>query len=273
MKRRTFIQSASIIAALSGTDLVHAKQLSPEKRKTYVLVHGTWHGGWVWQEVAQHLRDAGHIVYCPTLTGCGERKHLASPDVGAETHITDITSLIEYEELNKVILVGHSFSGIIITGVADRVKERIQHIVFFDALVPTTNPMTIAPRTPDGNFSERWLKKRAKFIDGYLMDFWEEYPIDMLVPKSAVKERERLTRLITPHPARAWEDQITLNNGGWENLPRTYIHCVGQTYLKSSENMVGPARKSDWAFIELDIPRNGMMTHAKLIAKIFANMT
>ena len=76
---------------------------------TYVLVHGTWHGGWVWQDVADRLRAGGHRVYTPTCTGCGERLHLTNPDVGLETHITDITQVIEFEDLDEVILVGLSF--------------------------------------------------------------------------------------------------------------------------------------------------------------------
>lgn len=270
MKRRVFIQVASALAASAAFSL-NADQ--PESKKTFVLVHGTWHGGWVWKDVAQYLRDEGHLVYCPTLTGCGERKHLASPDVGAETHITDITNLIEYEELDNVILIGHSYSGITITGVADRIKERLKRIVFFDALVPATNPITAIPRTPDGKLPERWVAKKEKFVDGYMMNFWTDYPMEMLVPESAIAERERLERLITLHPARTWEDEVTLHNGGWRDMPRSYIHCVGQTYLKSSERMVAPAREAGWDFMELDIPRDGMLTHPKLVAKTFAKMT
>ena len=98
-----------------------------------VLVHGTWHGGWVWRDVRHRLRSLGHTVVTSTCTGCGERAHLANADVGLDTHITDITNVIRYEELNNIVLVGHSFSGLTITGVADRLQERIRRIVFFDA--------------------------------------------------------------------------------------------------------------------------------------------
>ena len=234
---------------------------------TYVLVHGTWHGGWVWQDVADRLRARGHHVYTPTCTGCGERLHLSNPDVGLETHITDITQVIEFEELDKVILVGHSFSGITITGVADRCRERIDRIVFFDALVPREGRMSGVPRDPEtGDFPDWWKAREAHFVDGYQMDLWQDYPMEMLVPDTYPEVTAKLKRLITPHPAKQWTDELVLERGGWEGLKPTYIHCVGQTYRKSSDLMVGPARGPDWTFIELDIPRDGMLTHPELVA-------
>src|SRR6266704_2926101 len=97
---------------------------------TYVLVHGGSHGGWCYQRVARLLRSAGHDVYAPTLTGVGERAHLLGPDVDLETHITDVVQLLRYEDLNDVILVGHSYGGMVITGVADRALDRVGHLVY-----------------------------------------------------------------------------------------------------------------------------------------------
>ena len=102
----------------------------------FVLVHGTTAGGWVWKDIAQPLRDAGHDVYTPTLTGLGERVHLATREVGLDTHITDIVNVLRFEELRDVVLVGHSYAGMVITGVADREPARIRELVYFDALVP-----------------------------------------------------------------------------------------------------------------------------------------
>lgn len=236
-------------------------------RSTYVLVHGTWHGGWVWQEVADRLRAAGHRVYTPTCTGCGERSHLAGPEVGLDTHITDIMQVLECEDLDNVILVGHSFSGTTITGVADRLRERIQRIVFFDALVPREGRMSGVPRDPEtGNFPKWWKEREKQFIDGYQMDLWQDYPMEMLVPDTFPEVAAKLRRLITPHPAKQWTDELVLADGGWQGLNPTYIHCVGQAYRKSSDLMVGPARGPDWKFIELDIPRAGMLTHPTLVA-------
>ena len=240
---------------------------------TFVLVHGTWHGGWVWQDVANNLRALGHRVYTPTCTGCGERLHLTGPDVGLDTHITDIAQVLEFEDLDNVILVGHSFSGTTITGVADRCRERVGRIVFFDALVPREGRMSGVPRDPEtGDFPGWWKARKKHFIDGYQMNLWQDYPMEMLVPDSYPDVAAKLTRLITPHPAKQWTDELVLERGGWEGLKPTYIHCVGQTYRKSSDLMVGPARGPDWTFIELDIPRDGMLTHPELVSNTLSGL-
>jgi len=103
---------------------------------TYVLVHGGWDGGWAWRGVARELQAAGHEVFRPTLTGSGERVHLASRDVDLETHVQDIVDLLRYEDLHDVILVGISYAGMVITGVAERTPERIGHLIYLDAWVP-----------------------------------------------------------------------------------------------------------------------------------------
>ena len=240
---------------------------------TFVLVHGTWHGGWVWQDVANRLRAMGHRVYTPTCTGCGERLHLTGPDVGLETHITDIAQVLEFEDLDNIVLVGHSFSGITITGVADRYRERINRIVFFDALVPREGRMSGVPRDPDtGDFPDWWKAREQHFIDGYQMDLWQDYPMEMLVPGTYPEVSAKLRRLITPHPAKQWTDELVLEHSGWEGLNPTYIHCVGQTYRQSSDLMVGPARGADWTFIELDVPRDGMLTHPDLVSNTLSGL-
>ena len=99
---------------------------------TYALVGGGWLGGWCWRRVARRLREEGHEVYPVTLTGLGERVHLASPQVDLETHITDVVNLIEFEDLHDVVLLGHSYANLVVTGVADRVPERISQLVYLD---------------------------------------------------------------------------------------------------------------------------------------------
>src|SRR5919112_2030238 len=99
----------------------------------YVLVGGTWLGGWCWQQVARRLRDNGHDAYPLTLTGLGERVHLASPEVDLETHITDVVNLVEFEDLHNIVLLGHSYAAIVVTGVVDRILERISEVVYLDA--------------------------------------------------------------------------------------------------------------------------------------------
>jgi len=102
----------------------------------FVLVHGAWHGGWCWRETAQALRAAGHTVFTPTHTGVGERFHQSGENITLETHIRDVCGCIEWEELQDVILVGHSYGGMVITGVADRMSDKVRSLVYLDAFVP-----------------------------------------------------------------------------------------------------------------------------------------
>ena len=102
----------------------------------YVLVHGAWGGSFGWRKVRPLLQQAGHDVFTPSLTGLGERAHLATPEVNLTTHIQDVCNAIWYEDLSDIILVGHSYGGMVVTGVADRMPERIQHLVYLDAFLP-----------------------------------------------------------------------------------------------------------------------------------------
>jgi pimeloyl-ACP methyl ester carboxylesterase len=103
---------------------------------TFVLVHGAWHGSWCWKRVRAALLARGHHVFTPTLTGVGERSHLLSPHVNLKTHIEDVVNLIRWEELSDVVLCGHSYGGCVITGVADRLPNRIGAMVYLDAFTP-----------------------------------------------------------------------------------------------------------------------------------------
>jgi pimeloyl-ACP methyl ester carboxylesterase len=110
--------------------------MNDAQTRTFVLVHGAWRGGWLWKRVRDKLGAAGHRVFTPTLTGLGERSHLLSRDVGLETHIADIVNLLAWEELHDIVLVGHSYSGIVVRHVADRMPDRIRSLVYLDAFVP-----------------------------------------------------------------------------------------------------------------------------------------
>jgi len=115
--------------------------------KTFVLVHGSWHGGWCWRRVADLLEKQGHKVYAPTLTGLGERSHLMSALITLDTHITDIANVIRWENLDNVVLVGHSYAGFVVSGVAERVLPAIGSIVFVDAFLPD-NGQRVVDLTP-----------------------------------------------------------------------------------------------------------------------------
>jgi pimeloyl-ACP methyl ester carboxylesterase len=116
---------------------------------TYVLVHGAWHGGWCWNRVAPLLREHGHDVYTPTLTGLGERVHLATPEINLSTHVMDVVNVIEFEDLRNVILMGHSYGGQVVTGVAGAIPERIGQLAYLDAFVPENGRALVDLMGPD----------------------------------------------------------------------------------------------------------------------------
>jgi pimeloyl-ACP methyl ester carboxylesterase len=126
-----------------------------ERPATFLLVHGAWHGGWCWKKVAPLLRAAGHEVFTPTLTGLGERTHLLTPQVGLDTHIEDVVAVLEYQDLAGVVLVGHSYAGMVIAGVAQRAATRLAGLVYLDAFLPedgkaVSDYMTLVPARDDG---------------------------------------------------------------------------------------------------------------------------
>ena len=108
---------------------------SEAARHTFVLIHGAWHGGWCWRRVTDLLAARGHEAFAPTLTGVGERAHLLSPAVGLDTHVTDIVNVFEFENIHNAVLVGHSYAGMVVTGVAERLPGRIKSIVYLDAFL------------------------------------------------------------------------------------------------------------------------------------------
>jgi pimeloyl-ACP methyl ester carboxylesterase len=157
--RRRFL--AGTIAAGTAAALPTPRSLGQAKRSPVVLVHGAWHGGWCWRRVADRLRASGRYVVAPTLSGLGERSHLASERISLTTHIDDVVNEIKWKDLDHVVLVGHSYGGFVITGVAERIRERIAAILYLDAFIPMdgqsmsvlrnsgapplTGPMTPAP--------------------------------------------------------------------------------------------------------------------------------
>jgi len=259
--------SGAAVAAAAGSVGVSAR---PSQSATYVLVHGTWLGGWIWADVAERLRAAGHRVLTPTLTGVGERHHLTSPNVGLDTHIADVVNVIDFEELRDVILIGHSFSGVAVTGVADARRDRIRHIAFFDAVIPHAGRMTAVETNADGTQTAAFRRRRASFVDGYRMDFLADYPMRMLVDDTLPELQASVRRRLTTHPAKAWTDRLKLSHGGWEGLPRTCFRTTRQAFAPSSDKMWGPATGPGWSMVDVACGRMGMMTDPAVVADAFA---
>jgi pimeloyl-ACP methyl ester carboxylesterase len=190
--------------------------------KKFVLVHGAWHGGWCWSRVVRALRATAADIFAPTLTGLGERAHLASPDVGLETHIQDVLGVLECEDLSDVILVGHSYAGIVVTAVADRAPQRIARLVYLDAVVPRDGECMYdrAPAQIKAHFEEHartggegW-RVPVSAASAQFLGLKEEDDVRWVMPK------------LTPHPIRTFREAVRLSPG-FPQMPRTYLNCIG----------------------------------------------
>jgi pimeloyl-ACP methyl ester carboxylesterase len=185
---------------------------------TFVIVHGAWGGGFSWNKiVAPLLRAKGHTVFTPTLTGLGERSHLASPDVSLDTHIQDVVNVLFYEDLKDVIFAGHSYGGAVITGVADRVPERINHLVYLDAAIPRDGESMAGSQSPERRAA--MLERIEKEGEGWRL------PPGPMSPDDPKDVQEWAGPRRTPQPAKTFTQPIRLTRGETA-LPRTYVYCT-----------------------------------------------
>ncbi len=143
-RRKAIAGAGAAVGIVAGIGTPAGAQTA---RKTFVLVHGSWHGGWCWRHVADLLEKSGHKVYAPTLTGLGERSHLMSGLITLDTHVTDVANVIKWENLDNVVLVGHSYAGFVVSGVAEKALPSISSIVFLDAFLPD-NGQRVVDLTP-----------------------------------------------------------------------------------------------------------------------------
>ncbi len=185
---------------------------------TFVLVHGAWSGGWCYHKVAARLRAAGHRVFTPTLTGQGERAHLLSGTVNLSLHITDVLNVLHYEELTEVVLAGHSYGGMVVTGVADRAADRIAALAYLDAFLPEHDQSLFDINLPVN--TQRFIAAA-----GGLGGLAVPAPPAAFFNVNAA-DAERVDRLATPFPLGCFTEKIKLS-GKWESIARrAYVHAT-----------------------------------------------
>jgi pimeloyl-ACP methyl ester carboxylesterase len=187
---------------------------------TYVLVHGAWRGSWIWKRVRRLLQAQGHDVFTPTLTGVADRSHLSSPNVSLETHITDIANLIRWEELSDVILCGHSYGGCVVSGVADRVPDRIGALVYLDAFV-LENGQCLNDTIPPEVRSER-LAEAKEVGEG-----WKLPPISAEEFNVNLQDRDWVNRQSTMQSLACFEQPLRLTGAANRIKNITYIWASG----------------------------------------------
>ncbi len=216
VNRRTALAGVSALGAAALASGA-AQAQGAASSKTYVLVHGAYGGGWIWHDVAAALRGQGHRVFTPTQTGLGERSHLLSRQITVDTHIEDVASLIAFEDLRDIVLVGHSYGGMAVTGVADRLTDRIRHIVYLDALIPETGDTAFAI-LPAGMADAR---RKAVLEQGAGVALPVPGPEAFPIPAGPAKDwfHQRLR----PHPIGTYESPVRLTKPAGAGLPVTYV--------------------------------------------------
>jgi pimeloyl-ACP methyl ester carboxylesterase len=216
----------------------------------FVLVHGAWQGNWVWERVAHALRAQGHRVFTPSLTGLGERAHLASREVDLNTHIADVLGVIEHHELDNIVLCGHSYGGMVAGGAADRVAPKIASLVYLDAFVPEAGKSLWDFLPPDAGAAQ---KNSAK-------DGWR-------IPRISAAEFRvqgaddiaRLDRRAVDQPI-ATMDQKSTVTGAWKSIPHlVYIRAAGQPRPTFAQFADAAKRDPKWRYFEVPCGHNVML--------------
>lgn len=216
-----------------------------------VVAHGAWSAGWAWKKMRPLLRAAGHELWTPTYAGLGERAHLAIPAIDLDTHIADITGVLEFEDLQNVALIGHSYGGMVATGVADRARSRIAQVIYLDAFVPKDGQSLF---DLVGEEASGHMRQAAKTTG----EGWRVPPMPM-PPDTAEPDVTWASPLRRPQPIKAFETRLRLT-GQEATLPRSYIYCrrcrPGDAFRQFAER----AQRENWRYFEMDASHNPHIT-------------
>jgi pimeloyl-ACP methyl ester carboxylesterase len=223
------------------------------RNKTYVLVHGGFHGSWAWKDVAFRLRALGHTVYTPTLTGLGERSHLMAIKPTLDIFIEDVAQVLRFEDLEDVILVGHSFAGSVVSGVADRMADRLRHLVYLDAIVLKSgqSPMDLV----DPGMIERYRQRAYATSGGLTVPPNEPDYFGILDPVQAAWLKTKLS----PHPFQTYLDKLALAHELGNGVPVTYIACTNPALAATSRSRELAQSLPGWTYLEIPTAHNAMM--------------
>jgi len=229
-----------------------------------VLVHGAWHGGWGWKRLAPLLRRAGHEVFAPTLTGLGERAHLAGPAVDLETHIKDIVGVLETEEMEDVLLLGHSYGGMVATGAADRVPQCIAHLVYLDAFVPENGKSLMDYVVPERGARFREEGERTGSVAPPPPSLW-----GVTDPADAAWSG----RHDAPHPYASMRQPVRLRNeAALARIPKAFIYCSSPATGSFDQFAAKVRNDPAWRFFELATGHDAMILVPEALARILLEL-
>ncbi|MEA5443595.1 alpha/beta hydrolase [Cyanobium gracile] len=268
VKRRGFLKvpSATKAGAVTGVGAGRGAS-SASSPRTFVLVHGAWHGGWCWRGTAEILAAHGNRVFAPSLTGVGDRAHLFSKDISLQTHVEDILALIEAEELNDFVLVGHSYGGFVISGVADTLRERVSRYVYLDAGVPED-------MSPGASFS--WSGSNTPEAREARLKSIREQGHGLALPAPppsafAVTEPSQvawLQRRLRPMPLQTYIGTFTFRNSGSLGMARTYVAGSNPPYPFLASTYERIKAEQDWSFTTIEAGHDSMVTAPGKLASL-----
>lgn len=244
MKRCLFLFLMIVVAGIYPAAFAQSSA-----KPIYVIVHGAWGGSWAFKKVDSLLTEKGAVVYRPSLTGQGERVHLATTDVGLTTHIKDVVNMILYEDLHDVILVGHSYGGMVVTGVADSLPGRIKKLIYLDAIVPENGESVI------GIQGSRADPIKKMVVNGFIVPPW--VTAGKLPPKDV------------PHPYKTFTDSIVLTNKERLKIPTTYILTVEKGKEPKDDDFASQAeraKKKGWPILILEADHNAQWSAPEALA-------
>jgi pimeloyl-ACP methyl ester carboxylesterase len=233
----------------------------PSKPETIVLLHGSWHGSWCWQKVRPLLLQAGYDTLAPTLTGQAERAGYGSLSVGLRSHTEEVARLLEFNDLKNVVLVGHSYAGAIISGVAETMASRIKRLVYLDAFVMNDGEAAFdffPPGVPD------FFRNLATSGNGWGVPALPAE--DFIGPSAPAADKDLLTRLLTPLPVNTHSEKLVAPTAKWATLPKTYISCLRFPNLDAIKTRV--KAQTGWQYKEIDTYHDCMITTPDTLANL-----
>jgi pimeloyl-ACP methyl ester carboxylesterase len=217
--------------------------------RTFLVCHGAWSAGWAWKKMHPLMLAAGHRLVTPSYTGLGERAHLANPSIDLETHIADILNVIKYEDLRDIVLLGHSYGGMVATGVGDRARERIAQLIYLDAFVPKHGQSLF-----DLNEAGRaQMRELAKTGDGWRV------PPNPTPPDTPPADQQWLTERRVDMPIKCFETKLKLS--GEPSMPRSYIYATRVTPADTFGSFARRAKSEPgWRYHEIDASHSPNVT-------------
>jgi pimeloyl-ACP methyl ester carboxylesterase len=268
LTRRNLLRTAAagVPVALCGLARWPGSARAQAAPKTFVLAHGSWHGGWCWKRVADRLRARGHAVYTPSYTGMGDRAHLLSKDITISTFAQDLFQVIESEELTSVVLVGHSFGGVPISGVADRIPDKLAHLVYLDSVLVESTRSAFS-YYPPGEVEAR-IKAAEKTTNGVAVPVPQQLPAVWGLGKEGDPDYDWVRRRLSPHPLQTYTTALTFRAPIGNNVPRTYVHCTQPSHpvLEDSRRLV--RSWTGWKWVDLPAPHDAMITHPEAVVAL-----